>query len=668
MISLLDNYHGSYEKKVTQLFQEFRQVMLSPKNKEAAENLFSSDREELVYYDYTSSLFKKRIDATFAYRDKARRELKGIASATEIDSLFAYSNALVLRGGYTNTDIYISVIIASAIWILDQLNIQGKIEEIYPYLPAVDDKDILVSAHHPQYDPFLIASVIKLIFMRNRENYDPMEISEDPRTLMSEKAESAPREAYDAVISLIDPQAIQNAKEKYERKVWEFYRLTFSAYVALQNEQDRIENEIEDLRRKTLSASPVLARSFTVAGNYNDSETEQIKKLEYQLERLVNSGWLTEMGLSDSREKTARRFRYIIGEDLVEELTHFEVDDPFEYAFALHLLFDEGSLVPWIYYGSICVTYTFVDQLPFDISSFVEKGSPHLLKDIGSMLYTHKFKGIRYASRTDCRGEPIERTFGKNLSQILYYSSHTLYPRVADQMPELDSFFADLNLENEKDKQLYALLIYLLSSSNKDQESLQAYRLSREIEKMAQEDDVEHESVDTSDLEKTVAGLQSRIDALSRALYEETRLKKNAVSKNNQLLSENERLVRELADLREIVFAQQSDEPIETNEREEFEFPILTTGHIVSFGGHPGWINEMKKFLPNVQFYSPEVLPNKDAIKNADQVWVQTQCISHAAFYRIESVLGKNTPLRFFPNQNARCCAEKMAEALLKGK
>ena len=59
MISLLDNYHGSYEKKVTQLFQEFRQVMLSPKNKEAAEDLFSSDREELVYYDYTSSLFKK---------------------------------------------------------------------------------------------------------------------------------------------------------------------------------------------------------------------------------------------------------------------------------------------------------------------------------------------------------------------------------------------------------------------------------------------------------------------------------------------------------------------------------------------------------------------------------------------------------------------------------
>ena len=165
MITLLDNYHGSYEKKVTQHFQKFRQVVLSPKNKEAAEDLFSSDREELVYYDYTSSLLKKRIDATFAYRDKARRELKGIASATEIDSLFAYSNALVLRGGYTNTDIYISVIIASAIWILDQLNIQGKIEEIYPYLPVVDDKDILVSVHHPQYDPFLIASVIKLIFM-----------------------------------------------------------------------------------------------------------------------------------------------------------------------------------------------------------------------------------------------------------------------------------------------------------------------------------------------------------------------------------------------------------------------------------------------------------------------------------------------------------------------
>jgi hypothetical protein len=76
--------------------------------------------------------------------------------------------------------------------------------------------------------------------------------------------------------------------------------------------------------------------------------------------------------------------------------------------------------------------------------------------------------------------------------------------------------------------------------------------------------------------------------------------------------------------------------------------------------------SDMKKLLPNVTFYSPDVVPNKDVIKNAEQVWIQTNCISHAAYYRIESALGEKTKLRFFPNQNARSCAEKMAGELKK--
>lgn len=663
MISFLDQYNGNYEKKVTQLFQRFRQLNVST---EEIEDMSLSNRQDAVHYDYTASLTQKRINATIAHRNIARKELIGVASPSEIDELFAYSNTMILRGGYTNSDIYTSVVIASAIWILDQLNIQGKLEEAYPYLPTVDDEDILLSVRHPQYDSALIDSVIKLIFMRNRKCYEPMLIIEEPRVLLSERMESAPREAYDAVISLIDPQAIQDVKEKFERKIWEFYRLSFRAYVSLRKETDCIEKEIEELQKKKLTSAPIIYGGLSVRSGGNDAISERIEKLEYQLDRLVNSAWFTEMGLPDSREKTVRRFRNILGADLVDALTCFEVGDPFEVAFALHILLDENSLVPWLYYGSMCVTYTFVDQLPFN-TPFAKTEAPQLIKNLGNTLYTHQFKGIRWTDATDCNREPIERTFGKNLSQILYHSAQTLYPRVADEMPELDKFFEDLALENENEKQLYALLIHLLGSTNKDQESLQAYRLSREIEKMAEEN-ATFEQVDTSDLAKTVATLQGRVDALSRALHEETRLKKNAVAKNNQLTNENERLTRELSDLRELVFIQQSEEPIEIETKEEIKFPVETTGRIVSFGGHPNWINEMKKLLPNVTFYSPDVVPNKDAIKNADQVWVQTQCISHSAFYRIESALGENTQIRFFPNQNVRSCAEKMAEELLKNK
>ena len=652
----LDLYNGTYEEKVTQLYQEIKQ-----QSRIVTSNGYEgSNREYDTHYDFTPTLLKKRIAATAAYQLFARNELGDIASSELLNDMFAFSNGMILRGGYTNSDISFSVFVASAIWILDQLKIQGDLEKIYPYLPSFNFNFEEFAIHHPQYDDNLILSVISLIYYRNEKDYS----KNDSLTILPlSRGNSEPRKAYDAVIELIDKDAISAVKEKYECKVWEFYRLAFSAYIKMQDEEERIEKEIEELQKKVMRQSPAYMQNGLFGSS--DATTEKIQRLQYKLDRFKHTAWFTEIGLSDSREKTARKFRDVIGEEMVKKLNSFSVDDPFDYAFALHILLDEESMIPWLYYGSICVTYTFVDQLPF-VNKFAAKGNPMLICDANSILYTHRFKGIRWKDAMDCSGEPVERTFGKNLGQILYYSSHTLYPRVANEMPKLDNFFGDIASENENEKQLYALLIYLLGSTNKEQISLQAYRLSREIEKMAENDGDNQDDIATPDLEKTIEGLKGRVEALSSALYEEDRSRKNITSKYNELLQDNERLVRELADLREIVFAQQSDEPIEAELKEEIKFPVLTSGKIVSFGGHPSWINDMKKLLPNVIFYSPEVIPNKDVIKNADQVWIQTNCISHAAFYRIESAIGEKTQLRFFPNQNARACAEKIALSLKK--
>lgn len=652
----LDIFSGTYEQKVTQLYQ----VMKQNRHLSGYEG---RNRDYDTHYNFTPALLKKRVAATVAYRLTANKELSGVASSERIGDMLAFSNGMNLRGGYADTDICIAVVVASAIWMLDQLKLQGNLEDIYPYLPAFGEDDAFIGIHHPQYDDELIWSIVSLICFRNEERYAELDWKTAP--LLSARGTKAPRDAYDAVISLIDSDAILKAKEKYERKVWEFYRLAFLLDIKMQEEQKRLESEIEDLQKSALRPSMMLMRPPQALFESSDPTTEKIQRLKYQLERIENTAWFTEIGIPDSREKTARKFRAVIGEEAAKKLTEFAVDDPFELAFALHILLDEDSLLPWLYYGSLCVTYTIVDQLPFYTLS-AEKGKPKLINEANELLYKHAFKGVRWENATDCLGEPIERTFGKNLSQILYYNSHTLYPRVAEEMPELDRFFAEISVENEKERQIYALLIHLLNSTNKEHESLRTFRLCREIEQMTQDDKaVSENEIDISNFEKTIEGLKGRIDALAGALYEETRLKKNAVSNSNHLASENERLRRELADLRDIVFAQQSDELIEISQIEEIKFPVATSGRIVSFGGHPSWIKEMKKLLPNVTFYSPDVVPNKDAIRNAEQVWVQTQYISHAAFYRIESALGENTQLRFFSNQNVRACADKMARALL---
>ena len=653
MISCLDSFSGSYEHKVTQLFQATKMNMAFS-NSDADHS--KSTRENLSHYDYTSSALKRRIAATVTYRNQARKELAPTVSPADIDALMAFSNAMILRGGYTNPDICESIVLASAIWILDQFNLQGNTEAIYPYLPEIDEQDSFSPLLHPQYDQELIYSVAKLIYFRNEKSYGAVDWTLP--VLAFSKTQYPPRQAYDAVIALIDANAIADATAQYQRDVWKFYKLSLSAYAKLQYAEKKIADEIEQLEKKRIPQAALLLRNPQNIFTESNPIAEQLQVLHRKLERFQHLAWITEIGLVNSREKTARKCRDIIGNDLAEQLIQFEVDDPFESAFALHILLDTDSLIPWLYYGSICVTYTLVDQLPF-YNDFAEKGNAQLCRATNRALYSHRFKGVRWEGLSDCLGEPVERTFGKNLSQMLYYNSHTLYPRVSDEMPRLDSFYADLALNDEKERLLYTLLIQLLGSRNNLQESLQSYRLSNSLKELQEAANIP-ETADTAQLEKAIAILQSSVQKLSQALYEEGRLKKNAALKCDELMRENQRLTRELADLRELVFLRQSDESAEMPVSEPIKFPIMTSGRIVSFGGHPAWITEMKKLLPNVLFCSPDVVPNKDIIRNADQVWVQTQYISHASFYRIVSSLSTQAQIRYFVSKSAQRCAEQL--------
>lgn len=383
----LEQFSGSYEQKVIQLYQ-----MLKQYNLKSDEDKRTS-REVDVYYDFTPSLVKKRISSTVAYQMSLQKELGTIASLERLSDMFAFSNGMILRGGYTNFDISFAVVVASAIWILDQLKIQGDLEKIYPYLLISDGKDVNFFIHHPQYSDELIAALIVLIYSRNE---DEISLTLLPKT----RSTSEIRKAYDSVIALINQDAINEVKEKYERKIWEFYRLTFESYIKIQDEEERIIKEIEKLQKSVMRNSSALMQNRLFGSN--DVTTEKIQRLKYKLERLQNTAWYTEIGLPDSREKAARRFRDIIGEDMVSKLTTFSVDDPFEYAFALHILLDEDSLIPWLYYGSICLTYTFVDQLPFNIP-FAKKEAPQLIKNIGNTLYSLFFFCLSARLRTISR-------------------------------------------------------------------------------------------------------------------------------------------------------------------------------------------------------------------------------------------------------------------------
>ena len=341
-----------------------------------------------------------------------------------------------------------------------------------------------------------------------------------------------------------------------------------------------------------------------------------------------------------------------------EKLIDFSVDDPFEMAFALFYLLDTGSDIPWLFYGSICVAYTLVDQLPFD-TKLAKVGEMELQPELTRSLYTHCFSGYRWDDMQDCNQEPVQREKATNLAQLLYENAYALYPRVTGSLPQIEQYFADMGLEDPSQQEAYKLLLYLLRSGNDRSESLRSFWLEKQT--ATAEPEVVEETEDTSLLQKRCKELLQRNSELRMALHEETYSKKQAFKDIRQVQINNERLRQELADLRNLIFSQQEEMPLQAEESCTVQFPVKTARRVVSVGGHPNWIRDMKVLLPDIAYFSAEVIPNKDILRNADVVWVQTQYISHAAFYRIVSALGQNTQLRYFSSKSARTCAIQIA-------
>ena len=118
----------------------------------------------------------------------------------------------------------------------------------------------------------------------------------------------------------------------------------------------------------------------------------------------------------------------------------------------------------------------------------------------------------------------------------------------------------------------------------------------------------------------------------------------------------------ELVDLRGFVLNQKTDVKAVTNQN--VSFPYYTKKRTVIFGGHDTFLKEIRKRLPEVKYVNISNYGfNVDIVRNADVVWVQTNCISHTQYARIlKSVRTYGIQLRYFSCASARKCAEQIVE------
>ena len=174
----------------------------------------------------------------------------------------------------------------------------------------------------------------------------------------------------------------------------------------------------------------------------------------------------------------------------------------------------------------------------------------------------------------------------------------------------------------------------------------------------------EREAAAESEDADRVCALNRQLKAAKQALHEkelEARQLEDQL-RDEQRRAEQDRM--ELHGLRETMFRTRSGETLEFDVKESaVRLPYQVSRRILIFGGHDTWSKSIRPLLPGARFFQRESLPDLNALKGADVVWIQANALSHKFYYRIiETARRENIEVRYFGFASARKCAEQVAE------
>lgn len=85
------------------------------------------------------------------------------------------------------------------------------------------------------------------------------------------------------------------------------------------------------------------------------------------------------------------------------------------------------------------------------------------------------------------------------------------------------------------------------------------------------------------------------------------------------------------------------------------------TKKIYIFGGHASWKKSIKERLLNAKFYKNNDLHSLDVIRNADEIWIQPNAISHSFYGKvIDAARTSGIPVRYFSYAGTKKCLEQV--------
>ncbi len=376
------------------------------------------------------------------------------------------------------------------------------------------------------------------------------------------------------------------------------------------------------------------------------------------------------IGLSEDRLREEFYYRR-----MTSLLSGFTVRDPYEICAACLLLERDNDILFHLSALTAAVRVCAERNLPW--SPDPEESSA-LCAETRTPDYTPRYLFRHPEDINKNAGEnPVENTIGEEIekdrmvseAQLFYLAAGFLPPRDRIPSKRLAEWFEKQGLEPERANALaYAahMVSRLKESRERGETAPPRADASGQAEtdgpEAGEESNVPADTRENAELSKQLkAARESQHDAEQKVRQLQERLERE------EARSARDRM--ELNGLRETIFRMKSGEIPERRPADEnIEFPWQGKRKILVFGGHDAWSKSIRPLLPGVRFFDRESLPDLNAVKGADVVWIQANALSHKFYYRvIDAARRENIPVQYFGFASARKCAEQLVSYELSG-
>ena len=572
--------------------------------------------------DCGEETIKRRKQALIAKSPEFCRRFKAkypnLSIADELLCLNAPSAALT----YTELNSAVHVETAAALWLLDYLIDNDRLDDALPYLP--ESRRELDSVRCPNIsDSVHNDDMIKgmLYVIRNRDK---------------------DRNSFDAVMRLIDSETVGDIDEMFLSSLTKVCDSLLGILDSIQKEINSTLIAKEREAKAALQSSDAEAEKSLQKINEMD---EKLSALYFDKEDFCLNALHYANGRSDTdNDPTIKPIR-------------IDTANPYAYCFGyLHLLDGDSDYI-WLCNLSLYVLSSACACLPWAITDDLDDDSVQIDPAILDAALQNCESYLVPPSDSVLNKPIVKPPFlsggSENIrfSQLVYLVTGLVPPRSMTGMSYMKALFDTDDLSRGETDLLYDYLMLAYAINRRDTN----YVFIDEDETEPSEAPAEAEGSSDATLLKSLKQENKNLKGLINRLEHKL---KDCAAELEKTESELERATNELAELRSMIRKAEITEEYTAT----VDLPYTAQKRTIVFGGHESWIKVIKPLLLNVRFIDSPTRFDTDLILNAESVWIQTNAISHSGFYRIIAVIRKHgVELHYFKYSSAEKCAEQLA-------